>query len=60
MDAESGQLALTRPNTCVFDFSGKPMKGWVLVKAEGIRADDALADWVKQGVDFALSLPPKK
>jgi hypothetical protein len=35
------------------------MKGWVMVEAAGYENDDDLRKWVQQGVDFALTLPPK-
>ena len=50
---------LSRPHTRIFDFTGRPMKGWVIVSPEGYETDDALGAWVNQGVEFALSLPPK-
>jgi TfoX/Sxy family transcriptional regulator of competence genes len=50
--------ALARPDTTPFDMTGRPMKGWVFVTAEGIQSDEDLATWVHRGVDFALSLPP--
>lgn len=42
-----------------FDFSGKPMKGWLVVEAKGYKTDAQLSTWLKMGVDFALTLPPK-
>jgi TfoX/Sxy family transcriptional regulator of competence genes len=54
------QDALAGPYTSVFDITGRPMKGWVMVEREGLGTDDALTDWVRLGVDFALSLPPKQ
>jgi TfoX/Sxy family transcriptional regulator of competence genes len=53
------EASVTRPHTRPFDFTGRPMKGWVMVSAEGYETDDALVAWVNQGVEFALSLPPK-
>jgi TfoX/Sxy family transcriptional regulator of competence genes len=47
------------PYTKPFDITGRTMKGWVMVMAEGCESDEDLGDWVQQGVDFALSLPPK-
>ena len=41
------------------DFTGKPMKSMIIVDAEGIAADEDLAEWVEAGADFAASLPPK-
>ena len=51
--------ALKRPHTRPFDMTGRPMKGWVMLAADGYEADDDLSSWVQQGIDFALSLPPK-
>lgn len=39
---------------------GKPMKGWLLVDAEAVDEDAALALWVGRGRDHARSMPPKK
>ncbi|MBI4674987.1 MAG: TfoX/Sxy family protein [Chloroflexi bacterium] len=52
--------ALAHPHTREMDFTGRPMNGWVSVNSEGYASDEALADRVKQGPSFALSLPPKK
>jgi hypothetical protein len=50
---------LAHPQAREMDFTGRPMKGWVYVNAEGYETDENLAAWVQQGIDFALSLPPK-
>jgi len=41
------------------DFTGRPMKGFVYVEAEGLASDSALAAWVERGAAFARSLPAK-
>jgi hypothetical protein len=41
------------------DFTGRPMRGFVVVAAEGIAEDDDLAAWVDRGMDLAGPLPPK-
>jgi hypothetical protein len=51
--------ALEHPQARPMDFTGKPMKGWVYVNPAGYETDELLAQWIKQGVAFALSLPPK-
>ncbi len=51
--------ALARPHAGVFDMTGRPMTGWVTVAAEGCRAEADLERWIREGVEFALSLPPK-
>jgi len=51
--------AMDKPFVRVFDFSGKPMKGWVVVAPQGLDSDKDLQDWVEQGVSFAATLPAK-
>ena len=50
---------INRPHTRPFDITGRPMQGWVMVASDGYESDDALEDWIQQGVEFALSLPVK-
>ena len=51
--------ALKRKNVRVFDYSGRPMTGWIYVSAEGYKSDKALEGWIDKGVTFAKSLPKK-
>jgi len=57
---EQHPAALSRPHTRPFDFSGKPMAGWVTVSGTGVATEKDLKDWVRLGVDFASTLPPKR
>jgi len=50
---------LEEPETRIFDLSGRPMKGWLLVGHAGVKTDRALRTWIDRGVTFAASLPPK-
>lgn len=56
---ENYENALTLPHTRKFDFTGRPMKGWLVVANEGLEEDDNLSEWVQRGVRFSLTLPPK-
>jgi TfoX/Sxy family transcriptional regulator of competence genes len=56
---DASDAALARPHTRVFDMTGRPMKGWIIVEPAGFESDDELAEWVRQGVGFAGSLPAK-
>jgi TfoX/Sxy family transcriptional regulator of competence genes len=49
------QLGHVRP----FDVTGRPMKGWIMVSAEGWRSDSALNEWLVMGLNFSLTLPAK-
>ncbi len=51
--------AVKQPHARPFDFSGRAMKGWIYVAPEGYQSDADLEMWVRQGIDFARSLPPK-
>lgn len=59
LDPEQTGPALSRPHTRVFDLTGRPMKGWILVKPEGLATKAALSKWVQAGVKYASSLPAK-
>jgi len=51
--------ALNRPGARVFDLTGRPMSGWVSVTRPGFESDQDLAEWIRLGVEFAATLPPK-
>jgi len=53
------ETVLAQPHVREFDITGRPMTGWVLVEPAGYESDEDLGNWVQQGLDFALSLPPK-
>lgn len=57
--AEKYTDSLLRPHVELFDITGQAMTGWVLVKEPGYRDDQALQDWISQGVAYALTLPAK-
>jgi hypothetical protein len=59
LDPEEAERALSEEHTRVFDITGRPMKGWVLVAPPALSSDEDLAGWVDAGADFAASLPPK-
>ena len=56
---EGASAALEKPNIVEFDITGRPMKGWVVVEAEGIDTDKQLLQWVEQAVEFVGTLPRK-
>jgi hypothetical protein len=39
---ENGESAFDEPYVNDFDITGRPMKGWVMVEAEGIETDEEL------------------
>src|SRR6476661_6366763 len=57
--ADGTDAALAKPNTRLFAMRGRSMTGWVIVDADAVRTKRGLGPWVKRGVAFASSLPPK-
>ena len=56
--AKHDQL-IKKPGAKLFDISGRPMKGWLLVEPAGCKTKKQLSAWIKEGIEFALTLPPK-
>ena len=59
IDKDEGDAVLAEPHVRPFDFTGKPMRGFVVIGAEAIAEPEGLAQWVDRGADHAASLPPK-
>jgi len=51
--------ALTQPHVREFDITGRAMRGWVLVEADGIDDDHVLRAWIDRSLKFVASLPAK-
>jgi TfoX/Sxy family transcriptional regulator of competence genes len=59
LDPADGEKAVTEEGVRVFDMTGRPMKGWILVSPDRTADEAGLAEWVEAGADFAASLPAK-
>ena len=59
VDPEKQSAFLKKPHVRPFDMTGRPMTGWLVIEADEFKTDKQLSTWVKQGVEFALTLPPK-
>jgi TfoX/Sxy family transcriptional regulator of competence genes len=59
MGAEDAQEALSDPAASLMQMGKRPMKGWVIVQPDGVRDKRSLGKWVRRGVRFARTLPPK-
>jgi TfoX/Sxy family transcriptional regulator of competence genes len=56
---EAAAEALLEPHVKKFNVTGKPMKNWVLVEADGVGSDDQLKDWIDRAMKFVRTLPAK-
>lgn len=59
LDPDATGRALRSPGAHPFALTGRPMKGWILVGPAGLKSAAALGKWVRAGLDYAGSLPPK-
>jgi hypothetical protein len=59
VDPERHSALLKKPHAKPFDLTGRPMKGWLVIEADGCKTQKQLSAWVKEGVEFASTLPPK-
>jgi TfoX/Sxy family transcriptional regulator of competence genes len=57
--ADASRDALAEPGARPFDLTGRPMRGWLMVGAEGHAEDDDLRRWIDRGMAHARTLPPK-
>jgi TfoX/Sxy family transcriptional regulator of competence genes len=56
---DQAEAALRESYVKPFDITGRPMKNWVMVKAEGIVADEQLKEWIQQAAEFVGRMPAK-
>jgi TfoX/Sxy family transcriptional regulator of competence genes len=59
VDPEQTEELLGKPHARPFEMRGRQMDGWLRVDADGVRTKRELEPWVKRGVGYARSLPPK-
>ena len=56
---EDGDTALAEPGVQLMEMGKRTMRGFIVVEAAIVAADEQLARWVSRGVAHAASLPPK-
>jgi TfoX/Sxy family transcriptional regulator of competence genes len=50
---------VTLPFARQMEMTGRPMRGFVVVDAEGLAEDADLEQWVDRGVEYVQTLPPE-
>lgn len=56
---KKAEKALQLEHCRVFDITGRPMKGWVMIDREGYDSDPFLTEWIGQCYQYVTTLPPK-
>jgi TfoX/Sxy family transcriptional regulator of competence genes len=59
IDPADADACLARPHVSPMEMGGRSMDGWITVAPDGLRTRPELAAWVRRGVAFAKTLPPK-
>jgi TfoX/Sxy family transcriptional regulator of competence genes len=59
IDPAETDTLVAKPHAQPFEMRGRPMQGWLRVDADGVRTKRQLEPWVRRGVTYARSLPPK-
>ena len=59
VDPDETDALVAKPHAGPFEMRGRSMQGWLRVDSEGVRTKRQLEPWVRRGVAYARSLPPK-
>jgi TfoX/Sxy family transcriptional regulator of competence genes len=59
VDPADTESLIQQPHASRFQMRGREMNGWLHIDANDQTSDDELAQWVRRGVAYAKSLPPK-
>ena len=59
VDPAETEALLAEPHAQPFAMRGRPMDGWLRVAPEGVETKADVEPWVKRGLAYARSLPPK-
>lgn len=59
VDPAEADALLDEPQVGRFEMRGRPMSSWLRVDADVVRNDADLERWVRLGVTYTRSLPPK-
>ena len=60
VDPEQSDSLVSTTSATVMVMRGRPMSGWLYLETPAVAAAGELEEWVKRGVSFARSLPPKR
>ena len=59
VEPEETDALAAKPRVRPFEMRGRATQGWLRVDTEGVRTKRQLEQWVRRGVAYARSLPPK-
>ena len=56
---EQADVARQQPHVVEFDVAGRPLRGWVMVEADGIETEEQLRTWIGRSAEFVETLKRK-
>jgi TfoX/Sxy family transcriptional regulator of competence genes len=59
VDPTRTESFLNAPHVRRFEMRGREMDGWLRIDGQAVDTDDRLQRWVRLGLAYARSLPPK-
>ena len=59
MGEETANKSLKSKHASLFDITGRPMKGWIMVSKDGIKTKESLVKWTSPAIEFVKTLPKK-
>jgi hypothetical protein len=59
VDPAEGEALAAKPHAGPMVMRGREMAGWLRIDDEGVRTKRQLEPWVRRGVAYARTLPPK-
>lgn len=59
VDPDESDALVAKTDAYPMEMRGRPMRGWLRVDAEKVPTKQQLSKWVRRGVTYARSLPPK-
>jgi TfoX/Sxy family transcriptional regulator of competence genes len=59
VDPEQSDALVASSPAYTMEMRGREMRGWLRLDADDVGTKRELAKWVRRGVDYARSLPPK-
>lgn len=59
LGSEDCAMAAAHPHTRPMDFTGRSLRGLLYVGPAGLRTSRELDAWIKKGLRFVATLPPK-
>jgi TfoX/Sxy family transcriptional regulator of competence genes len=59
VDPDESDALVASSAASTMEMRGREMRGWLRLDSEDVRTKRELEKWVRRGVDYARSLPPK-